>query len=81
MNKINIGSFFMIVVMIYGFMSFFTWALGIGKDSTDSNSGRSGMRLYIDNKTGCHYLGEFFGNLTPRLNADGKQICVGGKND
>lgn len=49
-------------------------------DSTDDHvkKERSGMQLYIDHGTGCHYLGTgFFGGLTPRLDQDGKQICIG----
>lgn len=47
------------------------------KDSTDPAAGRSGMGLYIDSATGCHYLGRRFGTLVPRLDAGGDQICTG----
>jgi len=47
-------------------------------DSTDkSATQRSGMTLYIDNMTGCHYLGALFGGVTPRLDNTGKQVCTG----
>lgn len=46
------------------------------RDSTDPPNGRSGLRLLIDHQTGCHYLA-YKGGLTPRLDADGKQICEG----
>ncbi len=66
-----------IVVMIFcvNFM------MTVGKDSTDPESGRSGLILYIDAKTGCHYVkGGIFGATTPRLNQNGKQICAGAEN-
>lgn len=50
-------------------------------DSTDkSRLDRSGLSLYIDNETGCHYLsvqsGLFGkGQLIPRLDKDGKHYC------
>ena len=44
------------------------------RDATDSASIRSGMSLYTDYGTGCQYLGRD-GALTPRLGADGKQVC------
>ena len=47
-------------------------------DSTDvSKFNRSGIRLYIDNLTGCHYLAPLFGGLTPRLDKNGNHICTG----
>ena len=48
---------------------------GYRKDDTDPRSGVSGMSLYVDVLTGCHYLGHGFGGLTPRLDASGHQIC------
>lgn len=51
------------------------------KDSTDPADGRSGMVLRIDNATGCHYLTtvQIWGesSITPRLRADGTQVCTG----
>jgi len=44
-------------------------------DDTDPENGRSGLSVYIDNKSGCQYLGTLFGGLTPRLNREGKQYC------
>lgn len=49
-------------------------------DSTDNREGkdRSGLALYIDNLTGCHYVkGGIFGGTTPRLDEEGNHICVG----
>lgn len=44
-------------------------------DETDKDFwNRSGASLVIDHGTGCHYLGRL-GSVTPRLGADGKQIC------
>lgn len=46
-------------------------------DTTDIDKhNRSGMKLYIDNMTGCHYLeAGMIGGITPRLDRNGKQIC------
>lgn len=45
-------------------------------DSTDpKGGGRSGLGLKIDHGTGCHYLTAAWGGVTPRLDAQGKQIC------
>ena len=47
------------------------------RDSTDTPDNRSGMALYIDAKTGCHYLGDGRGGLIPRLDSNGNHVCVG----
>lgn len=65
----------MIVLCIVGILvAIFT---GSGKDDTDPADGRSGLRLFVDNRTGCHYLGVSYGGLTPRLDEQGRQICGG----
>lgn len=48
--------------------------LPIGRDSTDGYE-RSGMILRVDALSGCHYLESEHGGLTPRLGADGRQLC------
>lgn len=48
------------------------------RDSTDSPSHRSGMRPRTDYGTGCQYLETSKGHLTPRMGADGRQICTKG---
>lgn len=47
-------------------------------DQTDDYRGgtRSGFRLYVDYGTGCQYLVPLMGGATPRLDADGRQICT-----
>lgn len=45
-------------------------------DSTDPVDGRSGMRLYTDAGTGCQYVGAPSVGLTPRMAADGRQVCA-----
>lgn len=47
------------------------------RDSTDSNSTRSGLKLHVDAKTGCHYLSTARGGITPRYDRDGTHICTG----
>lgn len=48
-------------------------------DSTDNYilEKRSGLGLYIDHLTGCHYLGTKFGGITERKDAEGNHICRG----
>ena len=50
----------------------------IGRDDTDPNGGRSNLLVLTDAKTGCQYLTSNRGGITPRLDADGKQICSKG---
>jgi hypothetical protein len=50
------------------------------RDDSDPANGRSGLAIYTDNLTGCQYL-QAGGDraLTPRMGADGKQICGKGE--
>ena len=43
------------------------------KDDSDFPDHSSGMSVLTDHLTGCQYLGR--GSLTPRMDANGKQIC------
>lgn len=47
----------------------------VPRDDTDPPDGRSGLSLHTDHLTGCQYVGKGFGNITPRLDADGQPIC------
>jgi hypothetical protein len=42
-------------------------------DRVPANQTRAPM-FFIDPDTGCHYW--LYGHATPRLTADGKQLCV-----
>ena len=69
------------ITLLFSFLAFviFVFSLPEPHDDTDPAKSQSGLRLYIDNKTGCHYLST--GNrdgITPRLDSTGKQICAGG---
>lgn len=44
------------------------------KDDTDPPDGRSGMVIYTDHLTGCQYLARPLGGVTPRLDAQGRQL-------
>ena len=49
-------------------------------DSTDKDLfHRSDLKLHIDAQTGCHYLTTWTGQITPRLDKNGKQVCTGYK--
>jgi len=64
--------FWLILFAILWICSFFS------TDSTDRGFKKSGLGLYIDNATGCHYIqGGIFGNMTPRLDRQGNHICGG----
>ncbi len=48
----------------------------VKRDTTDVPGGQlSGMDLHKDHMTGCHYLSYHDGGLTPRLDANGNQVC------
>lgn len=64
------------LVLATVFASYLGHALtSIPHDDTDPASGRSGLRLFTDAKTGCQYVGAGLG-ITPRLRADGTQVCI-----
>ncbi len=45
------------------------------RDATDHPQGeRSCMLLRTDHQTGCQYLSEPFGGITPRVDADGRHM-------
>lgn len=46
----------------------------VAYDNSDAPPVRSGMVPLTDHLTGCQYLRTFSG-ITPRLRADGTQIC------
>ena len=50
-----------------------TSSCSTSRDDTDPVDGRSGMMLLTDSGTGCQY--RYWGSLTPRMDANGKQIC------
>lgn len=46
-------------------------------DNSDKNIfKRSDMAIKTDYLTGCQYLVTFWGGITPRLDKDGKQVCI-----
>jgi hypothetical protein len=46
------------------------------RDDTDTEDGpRSGVNLRTDHGTGCQYLADPMGGITPRLDASGEHIC------
>ena len=46
----------------------------IGRDDSDTETERSGMRVLTDNKTGLQYLVTSGGGITPRLDSNGNQV-------
>lgn len=60
----------LLFVVVYGRM------FGQDYDATDNADSRvrSGMALYTDHGTGCEYLGNPRGGITPRLDVDGRHM-------
>lgn len=49
---------------------------GCSRDDSDAPNGtRSSLTLSTDHLTGCQYLSYGINSITPRMGADGKQIC------
>lgn len=48
----------------------------IGRDDSDSETERSGVKIITDHLTGLQYLETERGGITPRLNIDGKQVIA-----
>ena len=62
---------YLILLFIQHLFNMFT----IDHDDTDPIDGSSGLKVFIDNRTNCQYISADNSGITPRLNADGKQIC------
>ncbi len=45
------------------------------RDNSDPIGGRSNMSVLTDALTGCQYLATQRGGITPRMDADNKQVC------
>ena len=60
----------LLLLLIFNFMF-------LDYDDTDdeANGVRSGLIIRIDHGTGCQYLQTKAGNLTPRLNRNGRHLC------
>ena len=71
LNK-KIFIYILIYILIYITYSIaFNFAIGeFSRDSTDGEE-RSGMKIHIDNLTGCHYLSTRSGGMNPRISSDG----------
>ncbi|WP_017993809.1 hypothetical protein [Rhizobium leguminosarum] len=68
------GFFVILVVLVVLFVAVMLEAFK-ERDDTDPPNDRSGMVLFIDHRTGCHYVGTPHGGITPRLDRNGEQIC------
>jgi hypothetical protein len=66
-----------LAVLIIWFIVWMNSASGfLERDSTDSETQRSGLLLWVDRGTGCHYISASpFGQLTPRHRPDGTIYC------
>lgn len=77
-NTIGVIILVVLVLSIYGWIRSYP-----GYDDTDDvdNRVRSGMALFIDHGTGCHYLASrgFLGytTLIPRVDTFGEHVCKG----
>lgn len=64
------------------FIAFLFWtpnATNTPLDDTDNKltGDRSNLHILVDHGTGCQYLTQPRGGLTPRLNLNGAPICKG----
>jgi hypothetical protein len=51
--------------------------IGVGVDDSDAGPWqRSGVSIITDHKTGLQYLSTWTGGITPRVDADGRQVRV-----
>jgi len=70
----NIWNFFMLCCAAIFMLSLYQMTLPYEpKDDSDGPHENSHMDVYTDYLTGCQYLYRY--SLTPRMGADGKQIC------
>lgn len=72
----NTIKFWLTVIIAYILLNLLLMPISV--DSTDKDFWhKSNLQLHIDNKTGCHYLSTWTGVIIPRLDKDGKHICIG----
>ena len=65
-----------VAIMLFVILFVNLWR-GSGSDDTDDPNGRrSNLMIYTDHRTGCQYLGTVLGGITPRLDRDGKPVCL-----
>lgn len=77
MKRLNSFASLAVMVIITVFIAWLIISLASWMqpyDDTDLPGGRSGMDLLTDHRTGCQYLYRR-GAITPRMDANGKQIC------
>jgi hypothetical protein len=73
----NIWNLFMLLCATIFCLSLYQMTLPYEpKDDSDGPHENSHMDVYTDYLTGCQYLYRY--SLTPRMGADGKQICKKG---
>ena len=64
------------LVLVVGLVLQIAYAkLPFFRDNSDGDA-RSGVRVHVDQLTGCEYLGGRNGGIIPRLDADGNHICL-----
>jgi|GEM_PF-5098882 len=75
-----LGKLAVIYVVVAVLLSMVNYALAnytdIGRDDSDPPAGRSDMKIMTDHMTGCQYLMSARGGLTPRMDENGKQMCL-----
>jgi hypothetical protein len=49
--------------------------VGCTAPSPDRVTRSIAIEVWVDPMTSCHYVHRYNGGITPRLDADGKQIC------
>lgn len=74
--KKDIRFWLTIYFVIFAIVQSVYYFFDLGKDDSDSAESRSNMSVRTDHKTGCQYLESSKGDLTPRLQKDGTQMCL-----
>jgi len=58
---------------------FFLWLFGllpVNRDESDASGRGGGVKAVTDDLTGCQYLGFQNGGITPRMDAQGRHLCI-----
>jgi hypothetical protein len=64
-----------LIAMLFNYVAINLFGFGIDDSDKDKNH-RSGVKVITDYKTGLQYLESGRGGITPRLDANGKQVRI-----
>jgi hypothetical protein len=70
-----VPSFVMSVIVLIVVVTVLGMRVESPRDNSDPLGGRSNMNVLTDALTGCQYLETRKGGITPRMDANNKQVC------